>query len=226
MKIVSSKKWWRRLELVLWSVGLVLFGVAAASTATRWHYQYQQERALFDRGPAVSPINVPVEELPRVQSPVTDITELIPQIAQPAVAQPKKETPPALDPTAIGRIEIPRLGLRAIVKEGGDDDTLERAVGLLPGSAHPGQSGNIVLAGHRDTFFWPLQDIERGDQIRIVLPQQTYRYRVDSIRVVDPAETSALASKGVEELTLVTCYPFRHVGPAPRRFIVSATRLD
>jgi sortase A len=97
---------------------------------------------------------------------------------------------------------------------------------LLPGSAHPGQRGNIVLAGHRDTFFWPLQDIERGDQIRIVLPQQTYRYRVDSIRVVDPAETSALASKGVEELTLVTCYPFRYVGPAPRRFIVSATRLD
>ena len=100
------------------------------------------------------------------------------------------------------------------------------AVGLLPGSAHPGQSGNIVLAGHRDTFFWPLQDIERGDQIRIVEPQRTYRYRVDSIRVVDPNETSALASKGVEELTLVTCYPFRYVGPAPQRFIVSATRLE
>jgi sortase A len=211
MIIVRSKKWLRRLELALWSVGLVLFGVAAASTATRWHYQEQQERALFDRGPAVSPVHVPVEELP--------------QIAQPAVAQPKKQTPPA-DPTAIGRIEIPRLGLKAIVKEGGDDDTLERAVGLLPGSAHPGQSGNIVLAGHRDTFFWPLQDIERGDQIRIVLPHETYRYRVDSIRVVDPAETSALASKGVEELTLVTCYPFRYVGAAPRRFIVSATRLD
>lgn len=225
MKIVRSKKWLRRLELALWSVGLVLFGVAAASTATRWRYQYQQERALFDRGPAVSPVHTPVELLPHVQSPVADITKLIPQIARPAIAQTKKEISPA-DPTAIGRIEIPRLGLKAIVKEGGDDDTLDRAVGLLPGSAHPGQGGNIVLAGHRDTFFWSLQDIERGDQIRIVLPQQTYRYRVDSIRVVDPVETSALASKGVEELTLVTCYPFRYVGPAPRRFIVSATRLD
>ncbi|HSP15474.1 MAG TPA: sortase [Thermoanaerobaculia bacterium] len=228
--IIVRSKWLRRLELALWSVGLVLFGVAAASIATRWHYQEQQERALFDRGPAVSPvavspINEPVEQLPHVQSPVAGITKLIPQIAQPAVAQPKKPTPPA-DPTAIGRIEIPRLGLKAIVKEGGDDDTLERAVGLLPGSAHPGQSGNIVLAGHRDTFFWPLQDIERGDQIRIVLPQRTYRYRVDSIRVVDPDEASALASKGVEELTLVTCYPFRYVGPAPQRFIVSATRRD
>ncbi|HEX7418412.1 MAG TPA: class D sortase [Thermoanaerobaculia bacterium] len=213
--MIARSKWLRRLELALWSVGLVLFGVAAASTATRWHYQYQQERALFDRGPAVSPVKMPVEQLPHMQSPVAEITTLL----------PKKQTPTA-DPTAIGRIEIPRLGLKAIVKEGGDDDTLERAVGLLPGSAHPGQSGNIVLAGHRDTFFWPLQDIERGDQIRIVLPQQTYRYRVDSIRVVDPAETSALASKGVEELTLVTCYPFRYVGPAPQRFIVSATRLE
>jgi sortase A len=210
--MIAGSKWLRRLELVLWSVGLVLFGVAAASTATRRHYQQQQERALFDRGPAVS--------APHVQPPVAGITKLIPQ-----VAQPKKPTPPA-DPIAIGRIEIPRLGLRAIVKEGGDDDTLERAVGLLPGSVHPGQSGNIVLAGHRDTFFWPLQDIERGDQIRIVLPQRTYRYRVDSIRVVDPDETSALASTGVEELTLVTCYPFRYVGPAPQRFIVSATRRD
>jgi len=218
--IIVGSKWSRRLELALWSVGLVLFGVAAASTATRWHYQQQQERALFDGGPAVSP----VKQLPYVQSPVAGITKWIPQI-RPAVAQPEKRIPPA-DPTAIGRIEIPRLGLKAIVKEGGDDDTLERAVGLLPGSAHPGQRGNIVLAGHRDTFFWPLQDIERGDQIRIVLPRQTYRYRVDSIRVVDPAETSALASKGIEELTLVTCYPFQYIGPAPRRFIVSATRLD
>jgi sortase A len=215
--IIVRSKWLRRLELALWSVGLVLFGGAAASTATRWHYQEQQERALFDRGPAVSPMNVP---------PAAGITTLIPQVAPPAVAQPKKPTPPPADPTAIGRIEIPRLGLKAIVKEGGDDDTLERAVGLLPGSAHPGQSGNIVLAGHRDTFFWPLQDIERGDQIRIVLPQRTYRYRVDSIRVVDPEEAAALASKGVEELTLVTCYPFRYVGPAPQRFIVSATRRD
>ncbi|HEX7419943.1 MAG TPA: class D sortase, partial [Thermoanaerobaculia bacterium] len=174
--MIARSKWLRRLELALWSVGLVLFGVAAASTATRWHYQEQQERALFDRGPAVSPVKMPGEELPHGQSLVADITKLIPQ--------PEKRTPPA-DPTAIGRIEIPRLGLRAIVKEGGDEETLERAVGLLPGSAHPGQRGNIVLAGHRDTFFWPLQDIERGDQIRIVLPQQTYRYRVDSIRVVD-----------------------------------------
>jgi LPXTG-site transpeptidase (sortase) family protein len=229
MIIVRSKRW-RRLELTLWSVGLVLFGVAGASTATRWHYQEQQERALFDGGPAVSrvvvsPVHAPVEQLPRAQSTVADIKNLIPQIAQPALGQSKHVTPRA-DPTAIGRIEIPRLGLRAIVKEGGDDDTLERAVGLLPGSAHPGQSGNMVLAGHRDTFFWPLQDIERGDQIRIVLPHETFRYRVDSIRVVDADEKSALASKGVEELTLVTCYPFTYVGPAPRRFIVSATRLE
>lgn len=210
-------KWWRRLELALWSIGLVLFGVAAQSTVTRWQYQQQQERALFDRGPAPSAVSVKEESLPRAESPAVKPAKVISQ-------SKKRSTAP--DPTAVGRIEIPRLGLKAIVKQGDDDRTLARAVGLVPGSARPGESGNIVLAGHRDTFFWPLQDIAVGDQIRIVVPQHTYRYRVESVRVVNPEETSVLASKGVDELTLVTCYPFRYVGPAPERFIVSAARVD
>ena len=133
---------------------------------------------------------------------------------------------PAPRPAAYGRIEIPRLGLRAIVKEGGDAKTLARAVGLIPGSARPGETGNTVLAAHRDTFFWPLREVEVNDRIRLVVPPNTYEYRVESVRVVEPTETSVLQSKGVEELTLVTCYPFRWVGPAPERFVVSATRVN
>jgi len=84
----------------------------------------------------------------------------------------------------------------------------------------------MVLAGHRDTFFRPLREIQLNDRIRMIVPPHTYEYRVQSFRVVTPEETSVLDSKGVEELTLVTCYPFRFIGPAPKRFIVSAARVN
>lgn len=130
-----------------------------------------------------------------------------------------------LDPDVIGRIEIPRLGVEAIVREGDDDETLERAVGLIPGTARPGDGGNTALAGHRDTFFRPLRRIRVGDVIRLEVPPYTYAYRVDETRVVEPSEVSVLQSRGTEELTLLTCYPFRWIGPAPERFVVKATRI-
>jgi sortase A len=200
--------------MTLWVLGLSLLGLALNATITRWSYQAQQERALFQRGPAVA---VSPSRLSSTNAAATPK-------ATPRVA--KKRRAVALDPTAFGRIEIPRLGVAAMVKEGADEDTLARAVGLVPRSAHPGEAGNMVLAGHRDTFFRPLQKIKLNDRIRLVVPPHTYEYRVQDVRVVAPEETSVLASKGVEELTLVTCYPFRFIGPAPDRFIVSAMRVN
>jgi sortase A len=130
-----------------------------------------------------------------------------------------------LDPDVIGRIEIPRLGLEAIVRQGDDEETLDRAVGLIPGTARPGDGGNTALAGHRDTFFRPLRRIRIGDVIRFEVPPYTYAYRVDETRVVEPSEVSVLQSRGTEELTLLTCYPFRWIGTAPERFVVKATRV-
>lgn len=126
----------------------------------------------------------------------------------------------------LGRIEIPRIGLSAIVREGDDAGTLKRAVGFIPGTAPPGSGGNTGLAAHRDTFFRPLERIKVDDRIRLVTPEATYEYRVDSLRVVEPTEVSVLESAGTEELTLVTCHPFRYIGPAPDRFIVKATRVE
>lgn len=129
------------------------------------------------------------------------------------------------DSRAMALIEIPRIGLSAFVRAGVDKETLDVAVGYVPGTALPGEDGNFVLAGHRDTFFRPLRRIRVKDRIRIVVPPNTYEYEVVSLRVVEPQETGVLDSSGVEELTLVTCYPFRYIGPAPRRFIVNATRV-
>jgi LPXTG-site transpeptidase (sortase) family protein len=228
----------RLVEIALCTTGIVLLGFVLGESLLRWEYQAQQERAL-ERGPAVSVVQPPrtqdVASAAPHPSPLPEgerglVVEDPPaeRVKAPAQAPKikKKRASPAIDPTALGRIEIPRIGVTAIVKEGADEGTLARAVGLVRGSARPGEVGNMVLAGHRDTFFRPLRNIKVNDRIRMVVPPNTYEYEVQSLRVVAPEETSVLDSKGVEELTLVTCFPFRFIGPAPDRFIVSATRVN
>jgi len=133
--------------------------------------------------------------------------------------------PPALDGGLIGRIEIPRLGLSAIVMEGIGAKTLRRAVGHIPGTALPGQPGNVGISGHRDTFFRPLRNIRQNDIITLTTLLGEFRYRVVSTKIVRPDNVAVLDPGNNEVLTLVTCYPFYFVGPAPTRFIVRAERV-
>jgi sortase A len=125
----------------------------------------------------------------------------------------------------IGRMEVPRLGLSAIVMEGTSASILRRAVGHIEGTALPGQAGNAGLSGHRDTFFRPLRKIEPNDIITLTTTEGEYRYRVLSTSIVGPDDVAVLDSTEDEILTLVTCYPFYFVGPAPSRFIVRAERV-
>jgi sortase A len=125
----------------------------------------------------------------------------------------------------LGRLEIPRLGLSAILIEGDDAKALRRAVGHVPGTPLPGQSGNIALTGHRDTFFRPLRYIRENDTIVVTTLRGEFRYRVVSMRVVTPDDVAVLNASEGEILTLVTCYPFYFVGAAPDRFIVRAERI-
>jgi sortase A len=125
----------------------------------------------------------------------------------------------------IGRIEIARLGLSVMVVEGDDGKTLRRAAGHIPGTALPGQSGNVGITAHRDTFFRPLRNIELNDVITLTTWQGEYRYRVVSTQIVSPEDVAVLDSTGDEILTLLTCHPFYFVGAAPNRFIVRAQRV-
>jgi sortase A len=125
----------------------------------------------------------------------------------------------------IGRLEIPRLGLSAVVMEGDDEHTLNVAVGHLPDTPLPWQEGNAALAGHRDTFFRPLRRLQDGDEIRLVTPRGTFRYRATRQVVVEPDELWVLNPSPAAALTLITCYPFDFVGPAPQRFVVHAERI-
>lgn len=125
----------------------------------------------------------------------------------------------------IGRIDVARLGLSAMVMEGTGSRTLRRAVGHIEGTSMPGLPGNVGISGHRDTFFRPLRNIRQDDIILLTTLQGEYRYRVLSIRVVEPEDVAVLDAGENEVLTLVTCYPFYFVGAAPKRFIVRAERV-
>jgi sortase A len=122
----------------------------------------------------------------------------------------------------LGRIEIPRLGIAAIVAEGVDSRTLGRAVGHVPFSAQPGKQGNCALAGHRDTFMRGLGGVRVNDVILIVTLGGTHTYRVEWSEVVEPERVDVLDATAASSLTLVTCYPFAFVGRAPQRFVVRA----
>ena len=124
----------------------------------------------------------------------------------------------------LGRIEISAIGLEVMILEGTEDETLRRAVGHIPGTSLPGQNGNVAIAGHRDTFFRQLRNIQKDDEITLTTLNGSYRYRVDSTKIVEPEEIGVLYDSGGAILTLVTCYPFNFVGSAPQRFIVRAHR--
>lgn len=127
--------------------------------------------------------------------------------------------------TVIARIEVPRLNLSAVAREGVDERTLDLAAGHVPGTALPGERGNAAFAAHRDTFFRPLRHIHEGDVITVTTPDAHYRYLVTSTRVVDPDDVSVLDPTPEPTVTLVTCYPFTYIGSAPSRFVVRGELL-
>jgi sortase A len=114
------------------------------------------------------------------------------------------------------------VGLSVIVLEGSDTLSLRLGVGHIRGTALPGEPGNVVLAGHRDTFFRPLAGVRANDEIILTAGQQKSRYRVESLQVVDREQTEALRSTPEPAVTLIICYPFSYVGSAPQRLIVRA----
>jgi LPXTG-site transpeptidase (sortase) family protein len=125
----------------------------------------------------------------------------------------------------VGMLDVPRLRLSTPVIQGDDTGTLRRAVGHLPDTPMPWDSGNSAIAGHRDGLFRPLKDVKIGDEIRFRTTRDEFRYRVTKTTIVKPDDLSVLAPQsGPATLTLITCYPFYYIGSAPKRFVVHAAR--
>jgi sortase A len=153
------------------------------------------------------------------------LERLLPVHDEVTFGSPLRKTSPAISGDLIGLIRISRLGMSVVVIEGTSAKVLRRGAGHIPGTALPGHPGNVAISGHRDTFFLPLENIRHNDIITLTTLLGDYRYRVVSTSIVTPYDVSVLNQSRNEILTLVTCYPFNFVGPAPGRFIVRAKRV-
>jgi len=122
----------------------------------------------------------------------------------------------------LARLSIDRLNSRWVVVEGADRAELKLGPGHLADTALPGSRGNCVIAGHRDTQFRVLRNVQIGEDISIESGGRTFVYRVTDKNVVAPTDTRSLDPTANPTLTLVTCYPFYYVGPAPKRFVIRA----
>jgi sortase A len=126
----------------------------------------------------------------------------------------------------IGRLRIPVAQMDWVVFGGADDATLEKGPGHVPGTAMPGQDGtyeNCVITAHRDSHFRHLGWLRKGHTIELETPSSgVRRYRVVSREIVTPKTIRVLAPTKTPRLTLITCYPFTYIGPAPKRLVVVA----
>lgn len=146
-----------------------------------------------------------------------------------SVQSGKQHAPwPWADTHPIARLRIPRLGYDEIVLEGATPRTLAFGPARMLNGAGLGEPGNLLIAGHRTSWFRPLEGIEPGDRIEIEwagvhrrLHQRTYA--VEAIRVVEPKDGTLLAPTPEDALTLITCYPFGPSPHSPQRYVVRAS---
>lgn len=124
----------------------------------------------------------------------------------------------------VARLAVPALGIERIVLAGDEGAALAFAPGHVDGTAAPGEAGNIVLAGHRDTVFAFLGELALGDELRLETADGALSsYIVTSTTVVNETESTVLDPTAEPTLTLVTCYPLDGTRPGgPLRYVVRA----
>ncbi len=217
----------RRVEIACWLAAALALGAYAFVYLDRTVYQTYQEWS-FQQALGHKPADVPgfLRRLLQWGDGAPPSEESAEAFREFHASEPRRTLRPLLEAgSPIGRIEIPRVGVEAIIVESTTSEALRRAVGHIEGTALPGDDGNVGLAGHRDTFFRGLRDVRKGDTIRIDTLEGSWQYRVESTRIVDPGDIEVLKTSASPTLTLVTCYPFSYVGAAPRRFVVQAREI-
>jgi len=118
------------------------------------------------------------------------------------------------------RLSAPTISLDAVVVEGTSEEALLLGPGHMVRTAIPGDSGNSVISGHRDTFFRHIHELNKGDVILVQRNGRAFRFEVTGKKVVEPTDLSVIQPTGDSRLTLITCYPTYYIGPAPQRLVV------
>lgn len=203
----------RWIEIVAWAVGIVLLGsYAILRISADWARNdgLQAFQALRHSALVQTSAALPGGAADRVDQTLW------------SQARVRAFRRTALEEAPEGVLRIPSLGLVVPIYSGTSSSELDRGAGHIEGTAALGSRGNTAIAGHRDGFFRALSRVERGQSLYLETLGSTRLYRVTEMRVVAPSDVSVLAPTARPSITLVTCYPFYFVGPAPRRFIVRA----
>jgi sortase A len=242
-KLPRRRNWFARwtAPLVLFLIGCFALGYYAYDILDARFFQDDQSRQ-FDQALRDAHNNsahssasnqTPAEELRaealaelKSRGQPTSTTPKMPAFAESGSGNAPEQPQNGGGNIPLGRIEIASIGLTAMIQEGTSNRALQRGVGHITGTALLGKSGNVGLAGHRDTFFRKLRDIQAGDNIKLTTLSGSILYRVDLISIVEPEDSRVLGDTGENILTLVTCYPFSYIGPAPKRFIVRARQIS
>lgn len=127
---------------------------------------------------------------------------------------------------AFASLKLPRVGIDSQIYQGEGSSQLRQGAGHYVGSLLPGEGGNVVLSGHRETVFYPLQDVELGDEVVIETDYGTYIYQVSDIYITTPDDVTPTIPSDVEKVTMYTCYPFIKYGPTPERYVVVADLVE
>ncbi|MEO8662186.1 MAG: class D sortase, partial [Bryobacteraceae bacterium] len=191
------------------------FGAAAGESKTGYYAYDQLDRATYQS-----------QESHEFDRMIDRTTPALASQRGSATARGTALRPVSTTAATIGRLSVPRLNMTAMVREGIDLHTLALAVGHIPGTPLPGETGNVALAGHRDTFFRGLRNLKTNDEIRFATVDGDFTYVVESISIVEPDDVGVLASSAASVLTLVTCYPFSYTGNAPKRFVARARQVS
>jgi sortase A len=197
-------------EAAVWVAGIGLLGTYSGA---RWWYAHSYETALVSFQNAKSTVQTIQPQ--RHEPPVDMSTWSAQRIERYRESLSRNLTPEAL-------LRIPALKLVVPVFDGTNETNLNRGAGRIEGTARIGENGNLGIAAHRDGFFRALKDVQVDDVLLIERLTATEEYRVVSTRIVDPSDVSVIKPTSSRVVTLVTCYPFYHVGAAPKRFIVRA----
>jgi len=145
---------------------------------------------------------------------------------QAASASAPSHSKPITAADMLTRVSIPRINMDAIVIEGASRKQLSIGPGHVIDTAMPGEPGNAVITGHRDTFFRNIYELKKGDEIVVRRNGQVFKYQVTGKKIVEPEDVSVLKPTQDAQLTLITCYPTYYIGPAPKRLVIFSKLIE
>ena len=123
---------------------------------------------------------------------------------------------------AAGRVSIPAIKANYVLVDGTTPDALRKGPGLFPQNPWPGADGTVAIAGHRTTYAAPFRrvdDLDRGDEIRVDMPYGRFVYEVERTRIVRPDALWVLRKQRYDRLVLSACHPLYS---AAKRIVVFA----